>query len=241
MQIFGHRGAPGFPRRCENTLGSFRRALECGADGIELDVRRCGDGQIVVIHDATIDRTTNGSGLVSAFTYDQLRQFDAGDGEPAPLLAHVLDDFARRCIVHIEFKESGLLPDVLRLIVERGVQDAIAFSAFDHDDARAGAPAWDELHSAVPTVSTGLLATPSKVQRIGVEGYIRAASRLNASALHVARQAVDRDLVELAHAAGLAVRVFTVNALDEVRHFQTIGADAIFTDFPEQARSLVPR
>src|SRR5438552_2395631 len=82
MQIFGHRGAPGFPRRCENTLGSFRRALEAGADGFELDVRWCGDGQLVVIHDATVDRTTNGTGRVSTMAYTELRGLDAGGGEP---------------------------------------------------------------------------------------------------------------------------------------------------------------
>ena len=72
-------------------MASFRKALQCGATGLEFDVRRCGDGRLVVIHDDTIDRTTNGSGRVADLSYEQLRQFDAGDGEPIPLLADVLD------------------------------------------------------------------------------------------------------------------------------------------------------
>src|SRR5262249_55893650 len=159
---------PGFPRRAENTIGSFRRALESGADGFELDVRRCADGQIVVIHDDTIDRTTNGSGSVSAFTYAELSQFDAGGGEPAPLLASVLEAFARTHRIYVELKESGLVEDVLRLIVERGVQRSIVMISFDRDDSHAAAgPAWEELRAAAPIVSIGLLATPAKLQRVG--------------------------------------------------------------------------
>src|SRR5262245_46474190 len=76
MIIFGHRGAPGYPRRGENTHQSFRKAVGVGATGLEFDVRRCGDGRLVVIHDDTVDRTTNGRGLVRSLSYDELRQFD---------------------------------------------------------------------------------------------------------------------------------------------------------------------
>ena len=243
MQIFGHRGAPGYPRHAENTIGSFRRALEGGADGFELDVRRCADGQIVVIHDGAIDRTTNGSGAVSAMTYSQLCRFDAGNGESIPLLATVLDSFTqslrsgdRSLTIHIELRESGLTQDVLRLITERSVEDAIVVSAFDSDDGNARGVAWQELRAAAATVSTGLLATPAKLRRMGLASYIATAQGLGASALHVARQAVDRDLIDRAHAADMAVRVYTVNMPDEIRRFRSIGADAVFTDFPEQAR-----
>ena len=82
VMIFGHRGAPGYPRQGENTIASFKKALQCGANGVEFDVRRCADGQLVVIHDETIDRTTTGRGRVADLTYDELRQFDAGFGEP---------------------------------------------------------------------------------------------------------------------------------------------------------------
>src|SRR5438034_7322227 len=76
MIIFGHRGAPGYPRSGENTAVSFRKALEWSATGLEFDVRRCADGQLVVIHDETIDRTTNGRGRVADLTYDELSRSD---------------------------------------------------------------------------------------------------------------------------------------------------------------------
>ena len=77
----------------ENTIASFARALQLGATGLEFDVRRCGDGRLVVIHDETIDRTTNGHGRVDELSYEELRQFNAGSGEVIPLLVDVLDGF----------------------------------------------------------------------------------------------------------------------------------------------------
>src|SRR5690242_10628049 len=108
MQVFGHRGSPGFPRFGENTRTSFRRALEAGAAGFELDVRRCGDGTITVIHDETIDRTTNGSGPLSRFTFEELSRFDAGHGDSIPRLVDILTEFGNQCTVHVELKESGI-------------------------------------------------------------------------------------------------------------------------------------
>ena len=112
MLIFGHRGAPGYPRRAENTCASFRKALRSGASGLEFDVRRCGDGRLVVLHDETIDRTTNGRGRVRSLNYANLRKYDAGFGSPVPLLADVLDEFGARCLLNIELKENGIAEDV---------------------------------------------------------------------------------------------------------------------------------
>ena len=236
MQVFGHRGAPGFPRRSENTIGSFRRALEAGADGFELDVRRCADGQLVVIHDATIDRTTNGSGLVRAMTYSELRRYDAGNGEPPPLLEAVLDAFKGQCTICIELKESGLAGDVVQIVEERRMESSIVMLTFDRDDGHnPGGPAWEELRAAKPPMGVGLLATPAKVERIGLEGYISAALAVNA-ALHVAKESVDQSFVDRAHQAGIAVKVFTVNTPEEILHCRALGVDAIFTDFPERAK-----
>src|SRR5262249_60898701 len=116
MIIFGHRGAPGYPRFGENTAVSFRKALECSATGLEFDVRRCADGQLVVIHDDTIDRTTTGRGQVAKLTYEQLRHFDAGFGEPIPLLWNVLQQFGGKCLLDIELKNSGISESVKKLV-----------------------------------------------------------------------------------------------------------------------------
>src|SRR5437879_1082440 len=126
MIIFGHRGAPGYPRFGENTAVSFRKALEWSATGLEFDVRRCADGQLVVIHDETIDRTTNGRGCVANLTYDELSKFDAGFGSPIPRLADVLDEFGASAW-------TGSLPtfqrDVRRWYRRRGRHRRLRYSA----------------------------------------------------------------------------------------------------------------
>src|SRR5262249_22169220 len=146
---FGHRGAPGYPRRAENTIGSFRKALQAGAGGIEFDVRRCADGQIVVIHDDTIDRTTNGRGRVAELTYDELRRYDAGGGEAIPLLDKVLDEFGRKCLLNVELKDPGIAGEVKDLILRRGLAGQVIVSCFD----------WNELPFLAPEIPIGLLAT----------------------------------------------------------------------------------
>src|SRR5215813_4246131 len=131
MIIFGHRGAPGYPRHGENTIGSFTKALRCGAGGLEFDVRRCGDGRLVVIHDDTINRTTNGRGRVRNMSYEQLQRFDAGAGEAIPLLTDVLDEFGSQCVLNIELKDTGIANEVRTLVVERGLQQQVLVSTFD--------------------------------------------------------------------------------------------------------------
>src|SRR5213592_4769429 len=122
MIIFGHRGAPGYPRHAENTNGSFKKALQCGATGLEFDVRRCGDGRLVVIHDDTIDRTTNGRGRVGDLSYEELRRFDAGFGEAIPLLSDVLDEFGTKCLLNIEIKEREIVDGVRKLVLEKRLE-----------------------------------------------------------------------------------------------------------------------
>ena len=97
-----------------------------GAAGFELDVRRCGDGTIVVIHDATLDRTAGVA--FRLWTYDQLQRFDAGHGDSVPRLADVLDEFGRHSTIHLELKEGGLAGDVIEMVQKRNIADRIVVS-----------------------------------------------------------------------------------------------------------------
>src|SRR5437667_5115608 len=160
MIIFGHRGAPGYPRQGENTIASFRKALQCGATGLEFDVRRCGDGRLVVIHDDTIDRTTNGKGGVGHLSYEELRQFDAGFGEPIPLLTDVLDQFGTRCLLNIELKDSGIASDVRNVVLERRLEGHVIVSAFE----------WEELRPLVPEIPIALLSSKLEILITGAGG-----------------------------------------------------------------------
>jgi glycerophosphoryl diester phosphodiesterase len=219
--IFGHRGAPGYPRQAENTVGSFRKALQFGAKGLEFDVRRCGDGRLVVIHDETINRTTNGSGRVADLTYDKLRQFDAGGGEPIPLLADVLDEFGAKCLLNIELKDPDIAGDVRELVVRKRLERQVIVSSFD----------WDELRPLVPEVPLALLTS-----RLG--NLFAKAAELHAAAIHPRRDIVTRSLIDQARDLHLRVHVWTVNEPDEMAQFRDLGVDGIFTDFPERCSTL---
>jgi glycerophosphoryl diester phosphodiesterase len=219
--IFGHRGAPGYPRHGENTKASFTKALQSGACGLEFDVRRCGDGRLVVIHDETIDRTTNGRGRVRDFSYEELRQFDAGLGEPIPLLSEVLDEFGAHCLLNIELKDSGIAADVKRLVLERRLERQVIVSAFE----------WKELRALAPEIPIGLLSTK-------LRNLLAHARQLGASAIHPRRDLVSGSLIAAAQESGLQVYVWTVNDADEICHFRDMSVDGIFTDFPERCSML---
>jgi glycerophosphoryl diester phosphodiesterase len=215
--IFGHRGAPGHPPYGENTIASFQKALDCGADGVELDVRRCRDGHIVVIHDDTINRTTNGKGRVAELSYEELSRFDAGFGERIPLLSHVLDRFGARCVLNIELKDIGLGNDLKKLLLSKRLERHVIISSFD----------WNELKMFTPEVPTGLLTSK-------LENLIAAAHECCAGAIHIQKDIVTPSLVDAAHEAKLRVHVWTVNDPVEIARFRTLGVDGIFTDFPER-------
>jgi glycerophosphoryl diester phosphodiesterase len=215
--VFGHRGAPGYPRVAENTIASFSKALQSGATGLEFDVRRCGDGRLVVIHDETIDRTTNGKGRVAKFSYEDLSRFDAGNGEAIPLLSDVLDRFGGHCLLNIELKDEEIARDVSSLIVERGLQRGVIVSAFE----------WKELESLPPEIPIGLLGSR-------LANLVSSARELSAAAIHPRRDLVTEKLIAAAREASLRVNVWTVNELAETQHFYELGVNGIFTDFPER-------
>jgi len=217
MLIFGHRGAPGYPRRAENTCASFRKALQSGASGLEFDVRRCGDGRLVVVHDETIDRTTNGRARVRNLSYKELRRFDAGFGEPIPLLTDVLDEFGGRCLLNIELKDAGIASDVKELVLQRQLDGHVIVSAFE----------WNELQLLGPEIPIALLSSKSK-------NLISRARDLDATAIHPRCDIVSRALLAAAREAELRVHVWTVNDPAEVSRFRDLGVDGIFTDFPER-------
>lgn len=217
MLVFGHRGSPGSPRFGENTITSFEKALAAGAHGLEFDVRRCGDGQLVVIHDETVNRTTNGKGLVSRLSYKELELLDAGHGEGIPLLSTVLDRFGSRCLLNIELKETGISLDVKRLIDERSLKDTVLVSSFN----------WRELKPLAGTVPIALLSSTS-------DNLISSAVALGAAAIHPRKDIVRAPLLEAAREAKLRVHVWTVNEHQEIAALRDARVDAIFSDLPER-------
>ena len=180
-------------------------------------MRRAGDGKLVVIHDETVDRTTNGRGRVADLSYDEIKQFDAGFGEPIPLLFDVLDQFGSQCLLNIELKEAGLAPDIKRLLVEMRLETRVIDSSFD----------WDELLPFAPEVPTAPLSSK-------LDNLIPVARNLGSVAIHPRKDLVTPTVISAARDAKLRIHVWTVNEPAEISHFRELGVDGIFSDFPER-------
>jgi len=234
MLKIGHRGAPENPKYAENTIGSFRRAIWKGANALEFDVRRTKDGKLVVIHDRTVDRTTNGSGRVSDLTYTQIAMLDAGFGDMVPTLEAVLHSFGRQVLLNIELKEQGIEDEVLFFIRQLQLQNHVLVSAFDADQNGSDLDSsWDQLGVFRGEVPIALLAQESKITQIGWSEYLEEAISRNAFAIHPGYAAVYPEVVRVAHGRGLLVNVWTANRRSDIQELKKMGVDGIFSDFPE--------
>ncbi|MFN2377656.1 MAG: glycerophosphodiester phosphodiesterase [Candidatus Binatia bacterium] len=224
----GHRGAAA--HRPENTMPSFEKALELGADALEFDVTLSLDGIPVVIHDDTLDRTTDGRGAVEAVLLDDLRRLDAGKKKglstPIPTLAEVLDAFAHRTLLNLEMKVSPrreqLVKACVESVTERGVTGAVVFSSFDHDALRL-------LRRLLPEARIGVLAAGGQL-----EEAFACAAEIGAENLHPSMEEVTRSVVRRAHAAGLQVWTWTANSSVAIACVIDFGVDGIFSDWPER-------
>jgi len=220
---FGHRGAAGYEP--ENTLRSVRKALELGAHGVEVDVQLVED-RLVVIHDDTLDRTTNGTGLVVETSFAHLRSLDAGKGEQIPTLEEVFDAVNRRAVINVELKGPGTAAPVTQLIGQymhdRGwSSDDFLVSAFDHGQIQAA-------KRLLPDIRIGPLI--AKVP----PGLAAFAEQLGAWSLHPARRYLTPELVADAHRRGLKVFAYTVNRPSEIAALGALGIDGVFSDYPDR-------
>ena len=201
--------------RTEASLRSASRV----ADAVEVDVRRCGSGELVVIHDATVDRVTDGAGPVADHTLAELGDMDVlGTGEGVPTLSAVLEAVPDGVAVDVEPKEDGTAADALAAVI---ASDADAWlSAFDPDVLAA-------CRSADASVPRALLAPADGVAAIDT------ARELDCTALHPAAGVCDSHLVERAHAAGLAVHAWTVDRPGTARSLADRGVDGLIADRPD--------
>lgn len=206
----------------ENTLRSFVRAEREGMDVIELDLHLSKDGALVVMHDAEVDRTTDGSGAISDHTLAELRGLDAGHGERIPLFEEVLD--AVRSPLHAEIKDRAAARALAEVILRRDLLDRVEVLSF-HDDALA------EIRGLLPTVRSALVAS-----RYGPDVIDRARA-VGAGSLVLNIRRLTLELVERAHAAGLKVIGWTVNTPEHLRLARGLGLDGGTTDFPEIRRA----
>jgi len=222
--VVGHRGNPA--EHPENTLASFRSAIELGVDMIECDVHMSRDGHLVVIHDETVDRTTNGHGAVRDLALDQLRALDAGRGERLPLLEEVVELAKGRLGLIVETKQypvpyEGLEEKLVQLLRAAGTVEETTVISFFH-------PTIKRLKELEPGLSGGILLIPDSRPQDPV-AQLRAA---DADIYSPYFAAMDPALVEEVHAAGGVVSVWTVDDEAGVMWCKACRPDAVATNRP---------
>jgi glycerophosphoryl diester phosphodiesterase len=220
----GHRGAMG--HEPENTLRSFKKALALNVDAIELDVYVCKTGELVVIHDDKVDRTTNGIGYTEDKTFVELRQLDAGKGELIPTLEEVLDLVDKSVIVNIELKGRSTAIATYQVIdkyiKEKGWSELdFMVSSFDHHEL-------NKFKHLYPQIPIGVLLEGVPLS------YADCAVELNAQSINLSLDFINQDFVDDAHQKGLQVYVYTVNDYDDIAKVKKLNIDGIFCNFPER-------
>jgi len=195
MLRIGHRGARAYAP--ENTLASFKKALEIGVDAVELDVRKTKDNQLVVIHDADVKRTTNGEGLVSELALKEIKSFSAEGGEKIPTLEEVLGFLDKKVKVFVELKEMGIEEQVLSIVHAKKLEKNVVITSFLED-------ALKKVRELDKDIETGLIYAKHK-------NPIKAALELKANYLFALYRFTHTANVQKAHENGLKVIVWTIN------------------------------
>jgi glycerophosphoryl diester phosphodiesterase len=224
MLRVGHRGAAGHAP--ENTLASFRKALEIGVDGVECDIHVCKSGEAVVIHDATLERTTSGKGKVSDFTLKELKTLDAGKGEQIPTLEELLKFIDKRVTLYIELKEDEAVDPVAKIIAHHAENEGWGYEklpvlSFDHRQL-----------VRIRQINTRIL-TGATLVGIPLD-YAACAARAGAWSVNPCIEYVDGDFVADARSRGLKTLVWTVNKPEQIAKARALGADALVSDFPDR-------
>jgi len=236
--VLAHRGASAYAP--ENTLAAFNLVFEMGADGIELDVTLTKDGVPVVIHDDTVDRTTNGHGAVKAMTLEEIKQLDASykfekyRGEKIPTLAEVLRAVGKRGIVNIELKSTTLKTDgveaaTLAVIQDTGTLDNVIISSFNPF-------ALQRMFALEPRLPRGLLYAPDLPLYLR-RAWLRPLAR--ATAMHPHCSMIDAKFVAWAKGKGLKINTWTTDDPAEMKRLCDLGVDAIITNKPDILRQVV--
>lgn len=235
--VFAHRGFSGIAP--ENTLIAFEKAIEVGVTGIELDVHLSKDGEVVVIHDERVNRTTNGQGLVVRHTLSELKKLDAGSwlrdeyrGVKIPTLQEVLELLQGQSLqVNIELKTGvidyeGLLEKVLDLVQHYGNPRETIYSSFNHYSLK----------------KLKILDSSARIGCLFVAGIYepwKYVKEMKAEAIHLVKYNVRPQLVQECHKLGIKVNTYTVDEEDMMRKMLQYGVDGIFTNWPDRLLAIL--
>ncbi len=241
--ITGHRGFQ--ERYPENTMVSFAAAVEAGADVIEMDVHLTRDGVPVIIHDETVDRTTDGRGRVGKMLLEEIRELDAGcwfgpqfTAERVPTLKEVLDRFGGRVVLNIEIKaydesdptvRGKMERKVVRMVAEAGIAEGVLISSFG-----AGILARAGRMTGAPALAL--------ISRVAFdEETLETCRRLGVFSLHPRFDVTTGALVRAMHGTGIQVYAFGADSADRIGRLAALGVDGVIAKNPRQARRWWPK
>lgn len=224
--VVGHRGSPDV---CpENTLPSFLKAIETGVDAIEFDVRKTKDNKLIVIHDESVERTTNGRGLVRELTLEQIKQLDAGSwfsssfkGTKVPTLQEVFEEVNSKVFMRIELKEENIEKDVVEAIKSFGLEENVAIASFNLSSLKKV----KELLPSLPTVA--ITANFSKP-------FIFSSLTHFSNTISARFGTFSQEDVRKAHLYGLTFDVWTVDSNKALNEVLKYGVDSITTNRPKE-------
>lgn len=224
IMLGGHRGNPA--EHPENTLASFRSAIELGCDMIECDVHLTSDGELAVVHDHTLERMTNGTGLVGAHNLAELRALDAGRGERIPLLEEIIELARDRVGLVVEMKQNpvpypGLEEKLIGALREQRMTEQVSIISFHHGSIR-------RLKALAPELDAGIIDAARPIDPVGM---MRAAGAGLFSSYY---GTLDPDMVAEIRGAGGAVGVWTVDDAMALLWARACHPDSVFTNRPAE-------
>lgn len=227
MIKIGHRGVKGLEP--ENTLLSFQKAIELNVDMVELDVQMCKTGELVIIHDHTVNRTTDGRGLISKMKFKKLRKLDAGKGEKIPTLEEVLHLIDGKIKINIELKSGNIAKKVANII-----ENFINNSNWRHQDFIVSSFILSELKEFKKIqpkikVSPLLITLP--------HNYLEILEKIDAYSFNLNIKFINENIIKALHETGIKVFVWTIDTLDEIQKMESLGVDGIFLDFSDELLS----
>ena len=223
----GHRGARGHAP--ENTLLAIDTGIRLGAEMIEFDVQTCA-GELVVIHDPRLERTTNGQGRVEEVGFEYVRSLDAGHGQQIPTLKEVLDLAESRVSLNIEIKSAGGTASRVATTLREALADGWTASQLLVSSFHL--PELYEFKQAAPEIPIAALVCGVPLD------WAACASEMGAQALNISVEFADTRLLHDAHARGLKVYVYTVNHMDDMRLLREAGFDGVFSDYPDRVLAI---
>lgn len=233
FEAMGHRGAP--IEAPENTLISFQRAIRIGVDWIEFDLHESKDGVPVVIHDDTVDRTTNGKGRVSDMTFADLEKLDAGNGQKIPSLQQVIDLARGKVKMDMEIKQKGIEKDVVDTIRKNGIIDQCMVSSFMYDSIKM-------VKEQDPRIMTG--AIMDKMPRHVEECLDYLFRTVGADAIMLSKKICMGPFLAEIRRQNFKIGIWNADTMDEIEYYAAMEPDYLCSNYPERLmliRIIPPR